>query len=470
MGSSLASGALLRVVGWIVPQSCREEWLSKWRANLAGWQILADRGELTASGGIVRLYRDSVREAFALRMRSEPGQAFLNGPSLVLTAGAAILILIALGTHGFRGARTMFHAPPIQEPAALVSIEYPTRPSERATVLARLVPTWRDKSTLTQGLAGYRYLYNAPRAWVDWNFFALLGTRPAAGRLLQPGDRSAVLLSYPAWRSLYGASPRILGATIQVEGREYRVVGVLPELFGALSPAVDVWIPLTPETQPQGRFVTGTVARLRPGVTPAQLAKELTDIGRAVYPWPRPPRSVRVSSFDNLVPSRGVYLYLVGTLFSIIAALAMVAREQRQPTGHRWPYWPFLAAKTAWAIAVPLLVWMELGALFRTFQPVLGFGSFIARVVALLVFLITCVRGLVWSFADQRRRCPVCLRRLAMPVSIGSPASVFDPAVTELVCPNGHGALSLPEDETDRPDLWTALDSSWDDLFKKKSA
>jgi hypothetical protein len=112
---------------------------------------------------------------------------------------------------------------------------------------------------------------------------------------------------------------------------------------------------------------------------------------------------------------------------------------------------------------------MEAGAFFRTFQPVLGAGAVIGRIAAALVFLGACSGALWWTFAEQRRRCPTCLRQLTMPVTLGSPASVFEPALTELICPNGHGALSLPENETDRPDRWIVLDSSWGELFKKES-
>lgn len=455
-----------------MPQNGRQEWLGRWHSNLAAWQVLRDRGELTRPqfGGIVHFYRSGVSNAVALRLRTDAAQASLHGPGIVLSGGAALLVLLALATHGFRGTQSLFWSVPIQDPSALVSVQYPARPSERAATLARLIPAWREKSTLARDIAGYRYAYNASGARVTWNFFSLLGTRPAAGRLFQPGDRDAVVLSYPAWRSIYRSNPRIIGSTIHVDGRAYKVVGILPELFWALSPAIDVWAPLDLATTPPpgSRLILGTVARPRPGVTIVRLGRELTELARTANPGPL--RAVRIESFSNRLPGLGIFWYLVGTLFSLISALVMVAKEHRRPTGHGWRYWPFLALKTMLAIAIPLLIWMELGALLRTYRPALGFGDALAQIAAALVFIVTCVRGLWWSFADQRRRCPACLRRLAMPVTLGSPASVFDPALTELVCPNGHGSLSLPEDETDRPDRWVALDSSWDELFKNKSA
>jgi hypothetical protein len=73
--------------------------------------------------------------------------------------------------------------------------------------------------------------------------------------------------------------------------------------------------------------------------------------------------------------------------------------------------------------------------------------------------------ALAWVFADQRRRCPECLGLLALPVTIGSWASVLEPVSTELVCEQGHGSLSVPESALALPQKWTALDVSWRGLF-----
>ena len=69
--------------------------------------------------------------------------------------------------------------------------------------------------------------------------------------------------------------------------------------------------------------------------------------------------------------------------------------------------------------------------------------------------------GVISAFTDQRRRCPVCLGRLAMPVTLGSWASVFEPVTTEMLCDEGHGSLSVDESEIGAGDRWIALDSSW---------
>jgi hypothetical protein len=401
-------------------------------------------------------------------MKTGGAQTILHGPAVVLGTGGALLLLIAICSNGLHGTRSLFAAIPVEDPAALISIDYASRPNERAATLARLIPLWRAKSPLLGDVASYRFQYNGSFGWVSWNFFSLLGVRPAAGRLLQAGDRDAVLISYPAWRSLYSRNPRIVGTKIQTAGRNYTVMGVLPEGFWALSPVVDVWAPLDLGTASPGpRFFVGAIARMRPSADVGRLGKQLSEIARTAN---LPARPVHIFALANRLPGGEADLYLIGTLFAAISCLVMVTREHPRPTGPCWRYWPFLGAKIALTVSIPLLAWIETDGLIRTFRPALGAAATAARILAALTFLVICVRALWWSFADQRRRCPVCLQRLSMPVSVGSAASIFDPAITELVCPNGHGALSLPDDDAGRRDQWIALDSSWGELFKNRSA
>ncbi len=131
-----------------------------------------------------------------------------------------------------------------------------------------------------------------------------------------------------------------------------------------------------------------------------------------------------------------------------------------------WCYWCFLILKTAAVLAIPPLLWIEGGAALRAHIPNRVLGILFGGLILGLAFVAAFVRTLLWSFADQRRRCPVCLRRLSMPVAIGSWASVFEPAATELLCDEGHGSLCVSESRAGGPDSWIALDGSWHDLFE----
>src|SRR6202044_2074436 len=118
----------------------------------------------------------------------------------------------------------------------------------------------------------------------------------------------------------------------------------------------------------------------------------------------------------------------------------------------------FLAAKAL--LVLPILVFGSLdlaglgGSLWSPlFFDVAVFGSLFA------------VR---WIRADQRKRCPVCLRLLANPVRIGESSRILlEWHGTELMCLRGHGMLYVPE----WPPIWTArqrwlqLGPSWGGFF-----
>ncbi len=75
------------------------------------------------------------------------------------------------------------------------------------------------------------------------------------------------------------------------------------------------------------------------------------------------------------------------------------------------------------------------------------------------------------TLRDQRRRCRTCLRRLVMPVNSGSWGNmvIFGRPTTELICPFGHGTLSidelqitgkqLPAWQPHSDNIWTELES-----------
>ncbi len=73
-----------------------------------------------------------------------------------------------------------------------------------------------------------------------------------------------------------------------------------------------------------------------------------------------------------------------------------------------------------------------------------------------------------WVLADQRRRCPECLRLLASPVRIGTPSQTFlEWYGAESTCSRGHGLLQVaeaPASYSGGPQ-WLRLGDSWSGLF-----
>jgi len=143
------------------------------------------------------------------------------------------------------------------------------------------------------------------------------------------------------------------------------------------------------------------------------------------------------------------------------------ASLQRLPLLWRdWRYSLFFCVKTVSLYALVALLWVEASAAIWARMP--GAGQPPAAVYLALWMSSMATFGLVtlWNCADQRKRCPRCLRRLGLPVTLGSWASVLEPATTELLCEAGHGSLAMTETDGAQPDHWIALDPSWQDLFQ----
>lgn len=93
-------------------------------------------------------------------------------------------------------------------------------------------------------------------AAVDAHFFPLLGVEPALGRGFRasetdPGGEDVALLSHELFERRYGGDRRLVGGSVPLDGRRFRVVGVLPPGFELLLPREafmledsDVWVPL----------------------------------------------------------------------------------------------------------------------------------------------------------------------------------------------------------------------------------
>ncbi len=130
-------------------------------------------------------------------------------------------------------------------------------------------------------------------AAVTPGFFGTFGVFPARGRGFAPeegapGAGDVVVLSHALWQGYFAGDPAIVGKTIALNGRPFRVVGVMPKRFTFPSKS-DLWIPLSVPTTSRtfdafrSFLPSRTVARLAPGATAAaaqlRLRAEFTRYG-----------------------------------------------------------------------------------------------------------------------------------------------------------------------------------------------
>jgi predicted permease len=124
----------------------------------------------------------------------------------------------------------------------------------------------------------------AEAGWTTSGLFRTLGVTPLAGRLLQPADdrpgaEPVVVLGETLWRTAFGADPGVVGKRIEVARESRQVVGVAPG-EADLPGGAELWLPLAldAEREAANRTYLQAIARLRPGVTPAQAGEELARI------------------------------------------------------------------------------------------------------------------------------------------------------------------------------------------------
>jgi len=123
-------------------------------------------------------------------------------------------------------------------------------------------------------------------AQVSANLLSTLRVAPALGRDFIAGEdalgkENVTILSHGFWLRHFAQRADILGQTIELDGRRFTIVGVMPPFFQGPAP-VDFYVPAAypPEgATARGWHVIGLViGRLKPGVTHRQAAGELANI------------------------------------------------------------------------------------------------------------------------------------------------------------------------------------------------
>jgi len=128
---------------------------------------------------------------------------------------------------------------------------------------------------------------------VSGNFFRTLGVQPWIGRLITDADDRegaplVVVMSHRTWQTKYASDPSVVGASFQINGHSFTVIGVTPPVFYGAKLAgwgmPDFWLPITSEQvlagvvsrlkRPNGNYLD-LLGRVRPGVNPLSLEARL---------------------------------------------------------------------------------------------------------------------------------------------------------------------------------------------------
>jgi predicted permease len=190
----------------------------------------------------------------------------------------------------------MLRALRVAHPEQLVELlqKYPAEPRGNGYWSYRSYEHYRDHSESFAAITGAA-IDNAARLktqgseteivvaeYVLPDYFAVLGLRPALGRLIGPEhdpsqpEGAAAVVSWSLWNSRFRQDPAALGKRIYVDDKPVVIAGVAPREFAGLraNAQASLWLPATPKMR------LNLLGRLKHGVTLEQARAEMAILFR----------------------------------------------------------------------------------------------------------------------------------------------------------------------------------------------
>ena len=317
-----------------------------------------DAGLGQTSGRLFGGFREDLRYAARLLVKS---------PVFTLAAVASLGLGVGANTTIFSLVNEVLLNPlAVHEPGRLVSV-YTTDAKNRARFQGFMVtsyPNYRDyREQSGQVFSGMAAAVFVPLSLtsggepeqvfgevVTGNYFDVLGVHAASGRAFsftakedeQLGAHPVVVLSDGLWKRRFGASPSVVGHTIELDRQRFTVLGIAPPGFRGVNalggPAL--WLPVSAYKQVLTGFtldnfdkrralLLNLVARLKPGVTARQADAALGTIASGLekaHPQDNDSRSATLAPVTGLNPEFRRDLSLAGlVLMGVVALVLLIA-------------------------------------------------------------------------------------------------------------------------------------------------
>ncbi|HVZ20048.1 MAG TPA: ABC transporter permease, partial [Vicinamibacterales bacterium] len=222
----------------LAPDDARRAAYLELRASAGSADAWQDQRSLPALDMLVQDVRYGLRV-----LRRSPGFTVAALLTLALGIGANTAIFSILNA-------VLLRPLPYTNPDRLVSVGERTPDGLTERVGFATVVDWQARSRAFESFA-------LMRSWmptlvangtaeriaavrVTWNYFDMLGVRPALGRLFEkdedaPDRWHEVVLSDGLWRRQFGADPSVVGRSITMNDVVFRIVGVLPPTYRPLN-------------------------------------------------------------------------------------------------------------------------------------------------------------------------------------------------------------------------------------------
>ena len=224
-------------------------------------------------------------------------RSFLRAPRFSVPAVLALALGIGATSAIFSVVRGVLLEPlPYRNPNGIVSIWEANIPRNRTrnVIASANYVAWseRNRSFEYLGVVGPARLniildgqpYEVAGQSTSSDVFKVLGTPPVMGRTFDASedlrDNDAVIvISYEFWQSRLGGRSDIIGSTINANGRQRTVIGVMPPRFTIEGQKADFYVTygwtIEALRSSPGRGSSHALARLREGVTVEQAREEM---------------------------------------------------------------------------------------------------------------------------------------------------------------------------------------------------
>jgi putative ABC transport system permease protein len=304
-----------------------------------------------ATTGLVQDFHHAVRA-----LRRQPGHALTAGLAIALGIGATTTLFSV--TYG-----VLLKPLPWPEPERLVRLE--ERRGGRTgripwTITNGTYLAWQENPSTLDAIGGWMSL---PSTFSDGgeperirlarltsSIFRVLDARALQGRVFEASDSAnrqvdKIILSHGLWQRRFGGAP-VLGRAVRLDYAPYTVVGIMPAGFQFPDRETQAWIPahVTQLVSEDGNRISlqifGAIGRMRPGVTPAQVAAEGTARARSA----RDPGTAALALFGSAEPPTvnatpalevviaevrpAIRILLVAVLLLFVTAVGSVATVQ----------------------------------------------------------------------------------------------------------------------------------------------
>ncbi|HEX8925669.1 MAG TPA: ABC transporter permease, partial [Terriglobales bacterium] len=165
---------------------------------------------------------------------------------------------------------------------------------------------------------------------VPASFARVFGVTPVAGRVFGSGEAPhTAMLNANFARDNFGSPENAIGKTVQMEGKAYEIVGVLPGEF-SFPKATQVWLGAaeSPDSEWSSRtaFNFYSVAKLKPGASVQGVQSQLDTVGerlRSAYPADNKDRGFVVAPLQEQLVGKTRPMFLL--LLAAVGVILLIA-------------------------------------------------------------------------------------------------------------------------------------------------